>query len=111
MTETTQLEHVVALAAAAWTVYRTEPRDEFESYLEMMSAEAASRIGISLAGLRKKAGLTQRQLASEIGVPPARISYLESGMPMGMSALEDQARAVGVICRKLGVHVSGDDDE
>jgi transcriptional regulator with XRE-family HTH domain len=54
------------------------------------------KLGLEIAKRRKKAGLTQRELAERIGSTQAVISRLESGRTLpSISTLERVARATG----------------
>jgi DNA-binding XRE family transcriptional regulator len=79
--------------------------DEWHVVAELLGWDAellAKRDGQDgLAAMRMRVGLTQEQLAEEMGVPRPRVRYLESGRASSPEALDEIATAVGILLRKL----------
>lgn len=68
---------------------------------EAMSASRAARLGRRMAALRKKAGLTQAQVARRMGTTASAVSRMESVDPgnLTLESLDRYARAVGAELR------------
>jgi transcriptional regulator with XRE-family HTH domain len=59
-------------------------------------------LGLHLAELRRRAGLTQMELADALGVPQSNIAFWESGTkPPRSEVLEPMAKAFGVSVESL----------
>jgi len=55
-----------------------------------------ANICADLASARKKAGLTQEQMAQKLGLTQARLSQIEHGQNLRLDTLESYARALGL---------------
>lgn len=72
-------------------------RDAFQEGIEMFS-----EIGLILKGGRHKAGLTQKELAEQIGVKPHHISEMEHGKrPIGKNMAYKLAKIFDIDYRVL----------
>ncbi|MFI9159063.1 helix-turn-helix domain-containing protein [Kitasatospora aureofaciens] len=69
---------------------------EAEAERARMRQETLARIrGHELAGLRKAAGLTQKEVAGLMGVSQARVSQIEHGQVDSLDNLRAYAAAIG----------------
>ncbi|MEV7780333.1 XRE family transcriptional regulator [Kitasatospora sp. NPDC088351] len=69
---------------------------EAEAERARMRRETLARIrGYELAELRRKAGLTQREVAGLLGVSQARVSQIEHGQVDSLDNLRAYAAAIG----------------
>jgi len=86
------------------TVLATEPDDERVSIesTDYWKEMEKNRIGNLLAGARLKAGLTQTQLASELGIRQNMVSDYENGRRMYSDAM---AKRLGTVLKVKEEHL------
>ena len=103
--DSASLERVARLAPKAWRSEKALVRAGFlpvrGGLREAMAASRAARLGRRMAALRKKAGLTQAQVARRMGTTASAVSRMESADSgnLTLDSLERYARAVGAEMR------------
>lgn len=86
-----------------------DPGDRAE-VLEAADRNTAEHFGRQLAELRKKAGLTQREVAEAMGVGQQRVSAIEHGRDTTTATLARYAAALGGKLY-MGIRVGNDSRE
>lgn len=84
--------------------------DDRAEVIEAASRHTAEHFGRQLAELRKKAGLTQREVAAAMGVGQQRVSAIEHGVDTTTSTLARYAAALGGKLY-MGIRVGNDSRE
>src|SRR5881296_1459576 len=69
--------------------------DDRASVVEAAARNTAEHFGRQLAELRRKAGLTQREVAAAMGVGQQRVSAIEHGTDITTATLARYANAIG----------------
>jgi transcriptional regulator with XRE-family HTH domain/Zn-dependent peptidase ImmA (M78 family) len=79
-----------------WTVVRAATDMAFAQFLRGRDAEDARRIGRRLRALRQNNGMSQKVVASAVGMPASQLAKLEQGeTDMRISTLQSLLRALG----------------
>lgn len=80
----------------SWTQIRAASDSDFAHEMRKRDAEEARRIGLRLKALREDLNITQRSLAEQVGMPPAQLAKIESGMfDLRLSTVNSLLRAMG----------------
>lgn len=87
-----------ALAAEVSPEERVQARQEIDAYV----------VGYRLAEQRKRAGLTQTQVAETMGVTKGRVSQIERGQVSTMELVGRYAAAIGWHVRTVLANDSGE---
>lgn len=80
----------------SWTQIRTASDPEFAQELRRRDAEQSRRLGLRLRALREDRNLSQRDVASLVGMSPPQLSKIESGnFDLRVSTVQALLRALG----------------
>lgn len=86
-----------------WDALRVLTDVEFAAYLARQAEESARHVGERIRALRKKRGLTARELGERVGMPRQHISRIETGRHSpSYVTLEKIFAAMGCTVRDVG---------
>lgn len=80
----------------SWIQVRTATDPKFAQEMRRQDAEEARRVGRRLRALREDRGLSQRDVAKLVGMPPSQLSKIESGsFDLRVSTVQTLLRVMG----------------